>query len=78
MLRTADSVTPFLTTHAALISLIVFCLVYTLIFVFGALYIHRLLRIGPVGRLAESAAAAVPNRPLSVVDGPLHAETSGE
>jgi cytochrome bd ubiquinol oxidase subunit I len=78
VLRTADSVTPFLTARAALISLIVFCLVYTLIFVFGALYIHRLLRIGPVGRLAEPAAAAVPNRPLSVVDEPLHAETSGE
>jgi cytochrome d ubiquinol oxidase subunit I len=78
VLRTADSVTPFLTTHAALISLIVFCLVYTLIFVFGALYIHRLLRIGPVGRLAEPAAAAVPNRPLSVVDERLPAETPGE
>jgi cytochrome bd ubiquinol oxidase subunit I len=78
VLRTADSVTPFLTARAALVSLIVFFLVYTLIFVFGALYIHRLLRIGPVGRLAEPAAAAVPNRPLSVVDEPLHAETSGE
>jgi len=78
VLRTADSVTPFLTTHAALVSLIVFCLVYGLIFVFGALYIHRLLRIGPVGRLAEPAAAAVPNRPLSVVDEPLSARTPGE
>ena len=48
------------------------------IFVFGALYIHRLLRIGPVGRLAQPAAAAVPNRPLSVVDEPLPAEAPGE
>ena len=78
VLRTADSVTPFLTTRAALVSLIVFCLVYTFIFAFGALYIHRLLRIGPVGRLAEPAAAAVPNRPLSVVDEPLPAELPGE
>jgi cytochrome bd ubiquinol oxidase subunit I len=78
VLRTAQSVTPFLTTRAALVSLIVFCLVYTLIFAFGALYIHRLLRIGPVGRLAEPAAAAVPNRPLSVVDEPLSAQTPGE
>jgi cytochrome bd ubiquinol oxidase subunit I len=78
VLRTADSVTPFLTTRAALVSLIVFCLVYTLIFAFGALYIHRLLRIGPVGRLAEPAAAAVPNRPLSVVDEPLSAHSPGE
>jgi cytochrome d ubiquinol oxidase subunit I len=78
VLRTADSVTPFLTARAALVSLIVFCLVYTLIFVFGASYIHRLLRIGPVGRLAEPAVGAVPNRPLSVVDEPLSAQSSGE
>jgi cytochrome bd ubiquinol oxidase subunit I len=71
VLRTADSITPFLTAGAAMVSLIVFCLVYTLIFVFGALYIHRLLRIGPVGRLAEPAAGARPNRPMSVVDEPL-------
>jgi len=71
VLRTADSITPFLTAGAAMVSLIVFCVVYTLIFVFGALYIHRLLRIGPVGRLAEPAAGAVPNRPMSVVDEPL-------
>ena len=71
VLRTADSVTPFLTARAAMISLIVFCAVYTLIFAFGVLYIHRLLRIGPVGRLAEPAADAVPNRPMSVVDEPL-------
>ena len=78
VLRTAESVTPFLTARAALVSLIVFCLVYTLIFAFGALYIHRLLRIGPVGRLAEPAPAAVPNRPLSVVDQPLSAQSPGE
>jgi cytochrome d ubiquinol oxidase subunit I len=71
VLRTADSLTPFLTAHAALISLIVICLVYALIFVFGALYIHNLLRIGPVGRLAEPPANAIPNRPLSVVDEPV-------
>ena len=71
VLRTADALTPFLTAHAVLISLIVFCLVYALIFVFGALYIHRLLRIGPFGRLAEPPASAIPNRPLSVVDEPV-------
>jgi cytochrome bd ubiquinol oxidase subunit I len=78
VLRTAQSVTPFLTTRAALVSLIVFCVVYTFIFAFGAHYIHRLLRIGPIGRLAEPAAAAVPNRPLSVIDEPLSARTPGE
>jgi cytochrome bd ubiquinol oxidase subunit I len=54
-----------------LISLIVFCLIYALIFVFGAVYIHYLLRVGPVGRLAEPPANAMPNRPLSVVDEPV-------
>jgi cytochrome bd ubiquinol oxidase subunit I len=73
VLRTADSVTPFLTAHAVFISLVVFCLVYALIFVFGAFYIHQLLRIGPVGRLAEPPASAIPNRPLSVVDEPVTA-----
>jgi hypothetical protein len=37
------------------------------------LYIHRLLRIGPVGHLAEPAAGATPNRPMSVVAAPLPA-----
>jgi cytochrome bd ubiquinol oxidase subunit I len=71
VLRTADALTPFLTTRAATISLIVFCAVYTFIFAFGVLYIHRLLRIGPVGRLALPPAAARPNRPMSVVDEPV-------
>jgi cytochrome bd ubiquinol oxidase subunit I len=73
VLRTADSITPFLTTRAVMISLIVFCVVYSLIFVFGALYIHRLLRIGPIGHLAEPSAHATPNRPMSVIDAPLAA-----
>jgi cytochrome d ubiquinol oxidase subunit I len=71
VLRTADSLTPFLSAQAALTSLIVFCLVYALIFVFGAVYIHYLLWIGPVGRLADPPAYATPNRPLSVVDEPV-------
>src|SRR6201987_1551448 len=68
VLRTADSVTPFLTARAATISLTVFCAVYTFIFAFGVFYIHRLLRAGPEERLVRSPAAAVPNRPMSVVD----------
>jgi len=68
VLRTADAMTPFLTAHEALISLVVFCVVYTFIFSFGTVYIYRLLRIGPVGDLAQPPIAARPNRPLSVVD----------
>ena len=68
MLRTADALTPFLTTRAATISLVVFCSVYVFIFAFGILYIYRLLRTGPVGSLVLPPAAAIPNRPMSVVD----------
>jgi len=68
VLRTADSMTPFLTARAATTSLIVFCAVYSFIFAFGIYYIHRLLRAGPAGRLVLPPAAAIPNRPMSVVD----------
>ena len=67
LMRTADAMTPFLTTRAATISLVVFCAVYALIFVFGAYYIHQLLRVGPVGPLVLPPRAATPNRPMSVV-----------
>jgi cytochrome d ubiquinol oxidase subunit I len=66
VLRTADAVTPFLTTRAATISLVVFCVVYTFIFSFGTLYIYRLLRAGPAGYLIVPQSAAVPNRPMSL------------
>jgi len=68
VLRTADAMTPFLTTRAATISLIVFCVVYSFIFAFGTFYIHRLLRAGPAAHLVLPPASAVPNRPMSVVD----------
>jgi cytochrome d ubiquinol oxidase subunit I len=67
LLRTADAMTPSLTAGAAAFSLVVFCLVYTFIFVFGAFYIYRLLHAGPTGGLIQSPTSAVPNRPMSVV-----------
>jgi cytochrome bd ubiquinol oxidase subunit I len=77
VLRTAQAVTPFLTSRAAIVSLVVFCAVYSFIFAFGILYIHRLLRAGPAGRLVVPPAAAIPNRPMSVAEealasGPHH------
>jgi cytochrome d ubiquinol oxidase subunit I len=71
VLRTADAMTPFLTMRAATISLVVFCAVYSFIFAFGVLYIHRLLRAGPAGHLILPPTAAIPNRPMSVVDQPV-------
>jgi cytochrome bd ubiquinol oxidase subunit I len=67
VLRTADAMTPFLTARTALVSLVVYCIVYSFIFAFGTYYIYRLLRAGPAGRLILPPAAAVPNRPMSVV-----------
>jgi cytochrome bd ubiquinol oxidase subunit I len=71
VLRTADAMTPFLTAQAALVSLIVFCAVYSFIFIFGIFYIYKLLRAGPEGHLVLPPAGAVPNRPMSVVHSDL-------
>jgi cytochrome d ubiquinol oxidase subunit I len=60
--------TPFLTTRAATISLVVFCAVYAFIFLFGTFYIYWLLRTGPAGSLIDSPSGAVANRPMSLAD----------
>src|SRR5262249_1967191 len=60
VLRTADAVTPSLTTGAAAFSLVVYCAIYSFIFLFGILYIHRLLRAGPVGPLVAAPLDATP------------------
>jgi cytochrome d ubiquinol oxidase subunit I len=68
VLRTADGMTPFLTARTVAVSLAVYCVVYSFVFAFGTYYIYRLLRAGPEGRLVLPPAAAVPNRPMSVVE----------
>jgi cytochrome d ubiquinol oxidase subunit I len=68
VLRTADAVTPFLTTREATISLTIFCSVYAFIFLFGTFYIYRLIRIGPVRKPFQVAHLVVPNRPMSLAD----------
>ncbi len=71
VLRTADALTPFLTTRAAAISLVIYCAIYSFIFAFGIFYIYRLLRAGPAGRLVLPSTGATANRPMSVVDDAL-------
>ena len=66
-LRTADAVTPTLTVQAVTISLAIFVIVYLFIFSFGALYVYRLLRAGPIE--SDHVAPANPKRPLAVADG---------
>src|ERR1700722_8344854 len=68
VLRTADAMTPFLTTRAATISLLIFCAIYAFIFAFGTFYIYRLIRTGPVGRLFEPSRLTVANRPMSLAN----------
>src|SRR6266404_6044540 len=68
VLRTADAMTPFLTTQQATISLVIFCSVYAFIFLFGTFYIYRLIRTGPRKPLFETPHLAVPNRPMSLAD----------
>jgi cytochrome bd ubiquinol oxidase subunit I len=68
LLRTAKALTPSLTSGMAWTSLGVYCCVYALIFSFGLLYIHRLLRAGPQGPLAQAPEAPASRRPMSVLD----------
>jgi cytochrome d ubiquinol oxidase subunit I len=68
VLRTADAVTPILTTSAALISLVVYCLLYALIGTFGMLFIYRMLRKGPSGALTPPPAVTFPRRPMSLAN----------
>jgi cytochrome d ubiquinol oxidase subunit I len=73
VLRTADAMTPFLTTREATISLVIFCAIYAFIFAFGTFYIYRLIRTGPVGKLFETPRLAVPSRTMSLADAaPIH------
>ena len=60
VLRTAEAATPFLTTRAAAVSLVVFGAIYSFIFGFGVLYIYRLLHAGPVRNLSPSPASMSP------------------
>ena len=65
-LHTADAVTPFLKTREVATSLAVFGSVYALIFVFGALYIYRLLRAGPGPVTPAPIGASNAKRPFAV------------
>nr|WP_295827456.1 cytochrome ubiquinol oxidase subunit I [uncultured Azospirillum sp.] len=74
-LRTADAVTPSLTTGAALISLLSFVVAYTIIYGAGTYYLIRLLRTGPthIHDAPQPPEAQSPKRPLSATDQSLEA-----
>ncbi|MEA1049136.1 cytochrome ubiquinol oxidase subunit I [Lamprobacter modestohalophilus] len=78
VMRTAEAVTPSLSSGAALTSLVAYLSVYALIFSAGTLYLYRLLRAGPLEDGPESAGGPSggarpagpgdlnPGRPLAV------------
>jgi cytochrome bd ubiquinol oxidase subunit I len=66
LLRTADAATPFLTTPQVAATLTLFAFVYSCVFLFGAYYIYRLLRRGPVTPPPLVAGGTNPKRPLSI------------
>ena len=70
LLRTEDAVTPALTTTDALISLVVFVLVYGILGGFGVRYIYKLLREGPSGPSGAAPGAYGSRRPFARGDGP--------
>jgi len=67
VLRTADAMTPGLTVHETVASLLLFVTLYALIFSFGTLDIYRLLKAGPGSVSGE--ASVTPSRPLAIPGG---------
>ncbi len=68
-LRTADAVTPFLTTPQVATSLLLFGAVYALIFIAGTIYIYRLLKVGLLPAPDHQASLTNPKRPFSIPGG---------
>ena len=68
VLRTAQAATPALNEHSVATSLAVSVVIYSFIFTFGSVYIHRLLRVGPPAQLAAPNRNATARRPMSVLD----------
>ena len=68
-LRTADAVTPFLTSQEVATTFVLIASVYALIFGFGVLYIYRLLRAGPIPAAEISLYGTNPKRPMSLPGG---------
>jgi cytochrome d ubiquinol oxidase subunit I len=59
LLRTRDAVTPSLSAPEVVVSLVCYILVYALIYAFGALYFHRLMRGGITAEAASPAGYGI-------------------
>ncbi len=69
VVRTADAATPFLNPPEVAVGLALFFAIYSLIFVFGSVYIYQLLKRGPVPTPEPEIGAANPKRPLAIPQG---------
>ena len=76
VLRTADAVTPSLSTGDVLFSLLLYVVVYVTFVSFGLYYIYKLLRQGPTGDLRPLRGAAG-RRPLALAEDPESATGRG-
>ena len=67
-LRTAEALTPHLTTAAVGVTLLLFGVIYAMIFLSGTYFIYRMLKTGPVPTTAASPSMANGKRPLGISD----------
>ena len=76
-LRTADAITPALTTGTVAFTLLLFGTIYSVIFIAGTYYIYRTLRRGPeaLDRPVEDTTTNA-KRPLSIPGGSPHGASS--
>jgi cytochrome d ubiquinol oxidase subunit I len=75
LLRTEDAVTPSISVADVLLTLTAYVVVYAVIFLFGTLYIYRLLRDGPAGD-TQPPPLATAKRPMAFA-GPGETATGG-
>jgi cytochrome bd ubiquinol oxidase subunit I len=80
LMRTADGVTPAVTTGSVMTSLITFFVAYAIIFSAGTYYILVLVRRGPAPDVPDDKGrpARTPQRPLSAADDRMPARGAGE
>ena len=64
LLRTKDAVTPSLKTNDVVLSLAGYVLVYAVVYIFGFLYLYRLLHDGPKTEVVDTDVT--PSRPLAI------------
>jgi len=76
VMRTAEAATPFLRAPEVATTLAMFLVVYSVIFVFGTVYIYHLLKRGPAPAPEPQIGSTNPKRPLSLATASLDEPSS--